>query len=243
MEYTAEPKRVIYGAHIGILLLDEYTPHVPGDITNASTFDYPVLLHVVEGLTVTRAIGKDPEAYDLLRAGATVLAHQGVRAITSNCGFLGIHQRKLADDLDVPVFLSSLMQIPLIVQMLGRHRKLGILTANGQSLEASLLNTMGIEMTPRLVIKGLEDQENFSSMVLEECGTFDPEKIEKELATAARLMILEEPSIGALLLECALFPAYSATLKKETGLPIFDFVSMIDYVQAALVQRRFAGLM
>lgn len=243
MEYTAKPKRVIYGAHIGILLLDEYTPHVPGDVTNASTFDYPVLLHVVEGLTVPRAVGKDPTTYNLLKAGAEILIRQGVRVVTSNCGFLGLHQQKLANDLSVPVFLSSLMQIPFITHMLGHQRKLGILSANGQNLDASLLNMMGIEMTPQLVIKGLEDQENFSAMVLNENGTFDPEKIENELVATARLMISKEPSIGALLLECALFPAYSATLKKATGLPIFDFVSMIDYVNAALVQRRYTGIM
>lgn len=243
MEYMAQPKRVIYGAHIGILLLDEYTPHVPGDVTNASTFDYPVLLHVVEGLTVARAVGKDPTAYDLVKTGAKVLVGQGVRVVTSNCGFLGLHQHQLANDLDVPVFLSSLMQIPFITQMLGRQRKLGILTANGQNLDASLLNAMGMEMTSQLVVTGLEDQENFSRMVLDECGTYDPQKIEKELVAATRLMISKEPSIGALLLECALFPAYSATLKKVTGLPIFDFVSMIDYVNAALIQRRYSGVM
>lgn len=241
MIYHAKPGRVIYGATIGILLLEEYTPHVPGDITNASTFDYPVLLHVVEGLTVTRAVGKDPAAYDILRAGAQVLTKQGVQAVTSNCGFLALHQQRLADELDVPVFLSSLMQIPFIIAMLGRDRKLGILTANGKNLDASLLNMLGIELTPNLVIRGLEDQQNFSRMVLQESGAFDPVKIEHELVTVARQMITADVSIGALLLECALFPAYAAAVHDATGLPVFDFVTMIDYVHAAVVQKSYSG--
>ena len=240
MILRAKPGRVIYGAAVGILLLDEYTPHVPGDIANASTFNYPVLHHVVEGLTVTRAVGKDSTAYDILRAGAQALTRQGVGAVASNCGFLALHQQQLADELEVPVFLSSLMQIPFIAAMLGRNRKLGILTANCKNLDASLLKLLGIESTPNLVIRGLEEQQNFSSMVLHEDGTFDPLKIENELVAEACEMAAADASIGAILLECALFPAYAAAVRDATNLPVFDFVTMIDYVHAAVVQKSYS---
>lgn len=241
--YHATPGRVIYGAPIGILLLDEYTPHVPGDITNVSTFGYPVLAHVVERLSVARAVGKDESAYDILRAGAQVLVGQGVRAVTSNCGFLAVHQQKLAAELDVPVFLSSLMQIPFISAMLGRNRKLGILTANGENLDAALLAAIDIEMSPQLLVRGLEQAPHFSQMVLEECGTFDPQKIERELVAAATQLTQEEPSTGAILLECALFPAYAAAVGAATGLPVFDFATMIDFVHTAVVPKSYGGTM
>ena len=241
MIFQDNPGRVIYGTAIGILLLDEYTPHVPGDIANATTFDYPVLYHVVEGLTVPRAVGKDSIVYDILRAGAQALTKQGVGAVASNCGFLALHQQRLADELEVPVFLSSLMQIPFLTAMLGRNRKLGILTANCKNLDASLLKMLGIELTPNLVIRGLEDQQNFSSMVLHEDGTFDPLKIENELVAEARQMVAADASIGAILLECALFPAYAAAVRDATNLPVFDFVTMIDYVHSAVVQKSYAG--
>ena len=41
--------KTIYGARVGILLLDRQFPRVPGDIGNALTWPFPVLYKVVRG--------------------------------------------------------------------------------------------------------------------------------------------------------------------------------------------------
>ena len=48
--------RNIYGAYLGILMLDTNFPRIPGDIGNALSFDFPVLYKIVEGASVARVV-------------------------------------------------------------------------------------------------------------------------------------------------------------------------------------------
>ena len=41
----------VYGARLGILMLDVLTPRMPGDVGNATTWPFPVLYGVVPGAT------------------------------------------------------------------------------------------------------------------------------------------------------------------------------------------------
>jgi hypothetical protein len=38
-------------------------------------------------------------------------------------------------------------------------------------------------------------------------------------------------------------PPYGAAVQQATGLPVFDFVTMINYVYTAVVKQRFTGFM
>jgi len=92
-----------YGFTVGILMLDTRFPRIPGDMGNASTFSFPVRYQRVEGadpdLVVRRgAAGLLPAFLD----GARRLEHEGVGAITTNCGFLVKFQRELAAAVRVP---------------------------------------------------------------------------------------------------------------------------------------------
>ena len=127
MIYKARFGQASYGEAIGILLLDCFTPFIPGDVANATTYSFPVRFQKVEGLTTKRVLGKDPTAFEPLLAAAEELVGQGVRAITGDCGFLAIHQKRLATALEVPVFLSSLLQIPFIFSILGPEQKVGVI--------------------------------------------------------------------------------------------------------------------
>ena len=59
----------LYGYSVGVLVLDTKFPRVPGDIGNASTFDFPVRYHRVSGASsarVVRGTGRildEPEKY------------------------------------------------------------------------------------------------------------------------------------------------------------------------------------
>jgi hypothetical protein len=102
MIYTTRKGQVSAGEAIGILLLDTSVPFIPGDVANASTYRFPVRFKKVDGFTVARAIGKDPTVFESLLTAARELTAQGVRAITGDCGFMAIHQKKLAAAVDVP---------------------------------------------------------------------------------------------------------------------------------------------
>ncbi len=223
--------------------MDCFTPFIPGDVANATTYDFPVRFQKVEGLTTTRVLGKDPTAFEPLLAAAEELAGQGVKAVTGDCGFLALHQRKLAARLEIPVFLSSLLQIPFISSILGPDRKVGIITADSRCLDETLLKVVGVEPGENLVIRGMEDLPGFSKAVIEEVGVLDSEEVETEAVSVAETMIEEVPKVGALLLECSCLPPYGMPIQKAVNLPVFDYVTMINYVHSALVKKGFTGQM
>jgi hypothetical protein len=39
-----------------------------------------------------------------------------------------------------------------------------------------------------------------------------------------------------------MLPPYSRAVQQATGVPVFDFISMIDYVQSGAYQRAYQGL-
>lgn len=243
MKYKAKKGQVSYGEPIGILMLDTYTPFIPGDVGNASTYDFPVRYETVKGLTVKRIFSKDKTAYNALSEAALKLQSQGVRAITGDCGFMAIFQNKLKEELEVPIFLSSMLQVPFILNLLDKEAKVGILSANGASLnDKKLLKEVGIQSSDNIIIKGLESKENFNKSIIEEVGVLEPEKVEKEVVQTAKKMVKNHPEIKAILQECSVLPPYSKAVQKATKLPVFDYITMINYVYSAVVQKNYQGI-
>jgi Asp/Glu/hydantoin racemase len=56
-----------------------------------------------------------------------------------------------------------------------------------------------------------------------------------EHARVARRLVAEHPDVGALVLECTNMAPYAADIQQATGLPVFDVVSLVRMVHAALV--------
>ncbi len=243
MIYHTPKGRVSSGEAVGILLLDTSVPFIPGDVANASTYDFPVRFQKVEGFTVARALGLDPTIYPPLLHAARDLVSQGVRAVTGDCGFMALHQKRLAAELDVPVFLSSLLQLPFIFSIIGEGHKVGILTANGTGLSSSLMWALGIVEQERLLIAGLESRPNFYRFAIEETGELDAAAVELEVIQSAQSLIRSDNTVAALLLECSLLPPYSRALQEAVALPVFDYITMINYVFSAVVQKRYEGFM
>lgn len=61
-------------------------------VGNATSYDFPVRYEIVKGLTVERMLSDnlmdDKEALDLVLNAARKLEEQGVRVISSDCGFM-----------------------------------------------------------------------------------------------------------------------------------------------------------
>src|SRR5215207_5752548 len=96
--------KALYGAPLGILMLDARFPRIVGDMGNALTWPFPVLYRVVRGATPERVVLEGARGL----AGAFVeaaqeLVHDGAEAITTNCGFLCLLQEELAAAVRVPV--------------------------------------------------------------------------------------------------------------------------------------------
>lgn len=243
MIYKTQKGQVSSGEAIGILLLDTSVPFIPGDVANATTYSFPVRLKKVNDFSVARALAKDPEIYDHLLSAAQELVQQGVRAITGDCGFMGIHQKRLARALNVPVFLSSLLQIPFIKSLIGPDAAVGIITADSRSLDADLLAAVGVSESTNLVICGLEDQPHFYEFAIEESGSLDTHAVKNEVVEVARRMVAEDQRIRTILLECSLLPPYASAVQETVKLPVFDYITMINFVFSAVVKQEYRGFM
>src|SRR5258705_5390825 len=135
----------LYGFSVGILMLDTRFPRIPGDMGNATTFDFPVRYHRVTGASPDRVVRQGQrELLPSFIEGARFLEREGVRAVTTNCGFLAKFQPEMAAAVSIPVFTSSLMLVPLVHRMLPAGRAVGVLTVNASALNAEHMAGAGV---------------------------------------------------------------------------------------------------
>lgn len=232
------------GEPIGILILDAAYPCIPGNVGNATTYDFPVRYREVRGASIERLLSeRDPKLLEPFIEGAKELEAEGVRAITGACGFMALFQKQVAAAVDVPVFLSSLLQVPFIYQTLKPGQKVGVITASASCLTDEHFANVGISKEIPVVVYGMETKDEFRTSVLEEKGTLDSALVEKEVTDVANQMIAEHPDVAAIVLECSDLPPYAHAVHAATGRPVFDFITMIKYVHSALVPKAYEGHM
>ena len=225
----------IYGFSVGILMLDTQFPRIPGDMGNAATFDFPVRYHRVEGASPDRVVRHGQR--ELLPAfieGARFLEREGVRAITTNCGFLAKFQPELAAAVSIPVFTSSLMLVPLVHRMLPPDRAVGVLTVDASALKAEHLAGAGIAPDMKVVVAGMETEKEFTRVLLDDLLTLDVDAARAEHLTVARRMLAAHPEVGAIVLECTNMPPYRADIQMATGLSVFDITTLVRMVHEAV---------
>ena len=224
----------VYGYKLGVLMLDTSFPRIVGDIGNAQTWNFPVLYRTVKGGTpdkVVLKLTKDDIAPFIEEAKE--LKRQGVKVITTSCGFLSLFQKELSEAVDIPVITSALMMVPWIKSMLSPHAKIGILTANSDTLTTRHLEAVGIDGED-YVIYGLQNEEEFTDFTVQNWNHVDTDKCEKELVYMAKKMMNENPDVKAIVLECTNMPPYTEAIKKTVGVPVFDLVSLVNFVIGSL---------
>jgi len=231
--------KAVYGASVGILMLDARFPRIPGDAGNATTWPFPVLYKVVRDATPDRVVRK--EAAGLLEAfiaAARELVADGVDGITTNCGFLALFQDELADAVGMPVATSSLMQVPLVNRLLPKGKRAGILTISGSTLTARHLERAGAPAdTP---IGSTEGGREFTDAILGNRLTLDVDAAREDNVDAAKALVARHPEIGALVLECTNMMPYAADVRAAIGLPVFTMESFVSWFQSGLNPRRYA---
>ena len=247
--YMPKPCSQVQGYAVGVLCVDNLWYAIPpGCPLNASTFDFPVLLRVMKGVSDWEVLTEggqeqfSPKVRDLVVREAKELEQHGVRAISGGCGFLVNFQRDVAAAVNVPVFLSSLCLIPLIRQGLKPGQKIGILTAASDILGPRNFGAIGIDDVSDLPILGLQDIGEFAKIrATTSVGHYNPAKLEREIAEGTKQFVKDNPEIGAILLECSALPPYAWAIQNAVNLPVFDLYTLIDWIYQGVVRRPFAG--
>ncbi|WP_413206137.1 aspartate/glutamate racemase family protein [Rhodospirillum sp. A1_3_36] len=230
---------------IGVMMLKTRFPRIPGDIGNPGSFTHPVILETVEAATVDRVVTQADRATallpDFIRA-AQSLERAGVAVISTSCGFLSIAQADVAAAVSVPVVSSGLMMVPLVAQMVGRKRRVGILTANADVLSEGHLRAVGIGTDLSVSIQGMETSEAFRRAILsggapEAIGPggegFDRATLERDVVDRGIALRDAHPDLGAIVLECTNLPPYTAALRAATGLPVFSIIDLLEMIATA----------
>ncbi len=230
--------KAVYGAAVGILMLEARFPRIPGDVGNALTWPFPVLYKVVRGASPDRVVRRNAEG--LLGAfvdAGRELVRDGADGITTNCGFLALFQAELADALKVPVLSSSLMQVAMVNRLLPAGKKAGILTISGSTLTSEHLAKAGVpDGTP---IGTTEGGREFTRVILDDLPELDVEAARADNVDAAKALMAANPDIGALVLECTNMVPYAADIRSATGVPVFSMGTFISWFQAGLVPRKY----
>jgi Asp/Glu/hydantoin racemase len=241
MNTIARGGRAIYGAPLGILMLDARFPRIPGDMGNATTWPFPVLYRVVKGATPERVVVN--QAAGLLQdflAAAEDLVSCGAEAITTNCGFLALFQAELAAHVRVPVATSALIQVPWVQATLPPGRRVGIITVSAASLTPRHLAAAGVP--PDTPVVGTEHgREFYRVLILAERQDLDVAAAACDILTAGQELVARHPEVGAVVLECTNMPPYAHALREALGLPVYDICSLIAWFHAGLRPRQFGN--
>jgi Asp/Glu/hydantoin racemase len=233
---VARGGKAIYGASLGILMLEARFPRIPGDMGNATTWPFPVLYKVVRGASPDRVVRRGAEGLlqDFLDAAADLVA-QGADGITTNCGFLSLYQRELAAHVRVPVATSSLMQIATVERLLPPGRRAGVITVSAASLTKRHLELAGAPADTPVV--GTDHGAEFTRVLLGNETELDIEKAEGDILAAGRALLRQSPEVGAIVLECTNMCPYANALRRHVGLPVFDMVTFATWFHAGLSPR------
>lgn len=207
-----------------------------GNSTNLASYAFPVRLHRVEGANVHTILEcPSQEVLKTMIQDAKQLAAEGIKAITTSCGFNAIFQRELAESAGVPVFTSSLLQVPFARQIIEPEAEICIVTANSKALTQDHLTTVGIADSSRLHIIGLEKCKEWNKIFDGRDLEVDLDVIEAEILSSIQQALVARPQIKAIVLECTDLPPYSSAIRKMSQLPVFDFITMMNYLHAVLM--------
>jgi hypothetical protein len=236
--------RHCYGMGLGIVILDEMYPGFPGDTRNASAYPFPIQYEIAEGFDGKDLLFKEDKSPYL---EPIKLEKIGCRAIAGECGYFAYFQKEIAGYVNVPVFMSSLLQVPLAQQLIGNNKVVGILVFSKDVLTNAHLQAVGIQTDSNYIVEGLLE----SGLCPELTNLYmlpDPrsrgayyDKIEKELTQVAVDFYQRYPHMGALLLECSGMQPFARAVQQAINLPVFSWGTLLDYAYSIAVHRDYYG--
>ena len=171
------------------------------------------------------------------------LEAEGVSGITGGCGFMMYFQPLARTLTKLPVYMSSLCQLPSVTCCYGQTEEIAIFTSNGKSLAPMrdlIRDECGVDTEQeRYIIVGCEKIPHFGDEVA--AG----DKVDTDLATPGvvqKALDIQKanPDIRAFLFECTELPQFSNAVRAATGLPVYDAMTMSDsFMSGVMNNKRF----
>jgi hypothetical protein len=246
----ARPGQMAYGMGLGVMLLEDVYPGFPGDVRNASAYPFPVQYQVITGVDIEKLVVEQDKSACLppILEAARQLEKMGCRAIIGECGYMAYFQREVAASLCVPVFLSSLLQVPMSQQLVGENQLVGILMSESRYLTDHHLESVGIRPGSNYVVGGAMDDgrcQEFNHLWTNGLRSDPPgadfEKAQGEFLAVAIEFYSQHPTMGSMVLECTGFPPFARALQREIDIPVFSWGTLMEYAYSVVVHRDYYG--
>lgn len=252
-----------YGQAVGILILsDDFINapeeganvpitfdtfcRVPGDVGNATSYNFPVQFKCIRGVDGNELLLPTPT--ENLRqhviTACRELEREGAQCIATFCGFMAYFQNDMAQAVDIPVFSSAILQVPMACRVVGK-KKVAVLTANAKLLSEQHLRNCGITSDMNYVLWGMDryTEPEYTLWTTETDMEKRTQELERRVVHAALDCLEHNPDVGAFVLECTNMPPASYALQQATGMPVFDAITLINYAHDVVVKHRFTGHM
>lgn len=218
---------------LGVVRLDYDYPPAPGDIDSPESYAYDVFYRVVPGLTFAMCqSGKmTDEVENNFVDAVKYLVSKGVTGITGDCGFMMYFQQLARRNCNLPVFMSSLAQLPAVTCAFNQHELIAILTANSETLKPMrnlIKDECGVDPDERrFIIVGAQDVPGFEAVAAG--GKVNVEKVTPGMVELCHQTLKQFPKVRGFLLECTELPPYADAIRASTRLPVWDSITGCDY--------------
>ena len=239
-----------YGMGLGIMILDEVYPGFPGDVRNASAFPYPIQYDIVKNIDIHKLVWEPDKSQCLqpILDAAKRLEKMGCRALAAECGYFAYFQQDVAGYVDIPVFMSSLMQVPMIQQAIGPKKTVGIVAAIGKFLQKEHLINVGVNPDSNYVIAGAQDEYGctefdnlWNAQVRPEVPEAYFDKAQDQMIKLCKDLVAKNPAMGAIMLECTGMQPFARAIQRELDLPVYSWGTMLDYAYSVVTHRDYYG--
>jgi hypothetical protein len=239
-----------YGMGLGIIILDDVYPGFPGDVRNASAYSFPIQYEIAEGVDIWALVHEEDKTPCLLpiRSAAKKLERMGCRAIAAECGYFAYFQRDIAGCVNVPVYMSSLLQVPFAQQLIGPDKLVGILVAHKKALLPEHLEAVGIHPSTNYAIEGALDDgrcPEFDNLWYAPTRPDPPqanyEKAQEDLVQVAVDFYRSQPNMGVMVLECTGMQPFAREIQRQIDIPIFSWGTLLEYAYSSVVHRDYYG--
>ncbi len=225
----------MWGQEVGVLHIASGYPLVPGNAQNATTFPFPIRYECVDGLAIPDLLAGAESGRARIVAAAQKLEKAGVRTIVGACGSFANHQSAVANAVNVPVFTSVMLLVPLLLGSLGSDRRLAIVFSSAHAYTDRVRRECGIPDDDRIVVAEARGLPAFAP-VLANGDELDDAALELQVRDLVAKLVDDEPRIACVVLQCSELPPYAAAIQAAVGVPVVDVVTLVEWAHAIAVR-------
>ncbi|CAH6719338.1 hypothetical protein CLIB1444_02S06216 [[Candida] jaroonii] len=226
---------------LGVLKVNSHFDRPAGDVASLDSWNIPVKVYVMEKSSVFEVVNTSNNYSEEFIQGWVDVAEEAINdgavAIVTSCGFLATLHHVLQKKFPkTPIGTSSLLQIPIAERLIEPGKRIGVITFDSEFLSVKHLNAVGAD--PSTPIIGVPHGSSFNRLI-RDCEPYDYEEHCKDLIKCAEDLLAQHSDIGGFVLECANMPPFRNCIRKATGLPVWDIVTLGNYVYEVGLARAF----